>query len=220
MIGFTLRRLAAKLANSFGISHTADLLRPRQLGAGVAGGCEAAIHATRRFLEDASEDEILVKLDFRNTFNTLHRKNMLVVVANHAPEILPFATSAYSSPTVLRFGDHYLESCEGPQQGDPLGPLLFCLAIQPMLSSLTSELTIGYLDDLTLAGDQKVVAEDVQNILAYSKDLGLTLNVSKCEVIAPHTTRVSDLFLSSFQRVDPSGCLLPRSSSLSGRGCG
>ena len=43
---------------------------------------------------------------------------------------------------------------EGPQQGDPLGPLLFCSTIHPLITSLSSGLTLGYLDNLTLAGPQ------------------------------------------------------------------
>jgi len=38
-------------------------------------------------------------------------------------------------------------SQEGPQQGDPLGPLLFCNTIHPLLTSLGSVL-LGYMDDV------------------------------------------------------------------------
>jgi len=53
---------------------------------------------------------------------------------------------------------------EGPQQGDPMGPLLFSNAIHPLLASLKSELTLGYLNDLTLGGHQSKVAEAVQKV--------------------------------------------------------
>ena len=59
------------------------ILGPRQLGVGVAGGCEGAIHAARRYLETMPEDHILVKLDFSNAFNCLHRRNMLLAVQQH-----------------------------------------------------------------------------------------------------------------------------------------
>jgi len=54
---------------------------------------------------------------------------------------------------------------EGPQQGDPLGPLLFCNKIQPLLSSLSSELNLGYIDDVMLAGPADTVASDVAEII-------------------------------------------------------
>ena len=49
-------------------------------------------------------------------------------------------------------GPYTVSSQEGPQQGDPVGPLLFCNTIQPMLSSLESELNLGFLDDVSLGG--------------------------------------------------------------------
>ena len=50
-IGFTLRRLVSKCANTRGVNHLKSFLQPRQLGVGTAGGCEAAIHAARRYIE-------------------------------------------------------------------------------------------------------------------------------------------------------------------------
>ena len=82
------------------------------------------------------------------------------------------------------FGSHVILSQEGPQQGDPLGPLLFCSTIHPLITSLSSDLTLGYLDDLTLAGPQSVVAADIQQVVAEGSKMGLCLNSSKCEVIS------------------------------------
>ena len=63
-VGFTWRRLAAKCANKFALSQLGDSLLPRQLGVGVSGGCEAAVHATRRFMAVMPDDWALVKIDF------------------------------------------------------------------------------------------------------------------------------------------------------------
>ena len=46
----------------------------------------------------------------------------------------------------------------GAQQGDPLGPLLFCLAVHELLSALKSELALGYLDDIEIGGDVRTVS--------------------------------------------------------------
>jgi len=64
-IGFNLRRLASKCA--FGTNQLKSLFHPRQLGVGIPGGCEAAIHSALRFIE------VVVKLDFTNAFNHWHR---------------------------------------------------------------------------------------------------------------------------------------------------
>ena len=71
-IGFSLRRLVSKCASSFGTARLADYFSPLQLGVGTAGGCEAAVHAARRFLETMPPDWVMVKLDFTNAFNSLH----------------------------------------------------------------------------------------------------------------------------------------------------
>ena len=148
--GFTLRRLASKCANSFGTKKLASVFYPHQLGIGTPGGCEAAVHSARRYLEALPEDHVLVKLDFSNAFNSIHRREMLLAVHSRMPELYSFCCSAYNQPSVLFFGQYTVQSQEGVQQGDPIGPLLFCNTIQPLLSSLRSNLNIGYLDDVTL----------------------------------------------------------------------
>ena len=99
----TLRRLVAKCA---GIRIKADmeaLLAPRQLGYEVAGGAEAAVHAARLYLECLADDEAVVKLDFKNAFNSVRRDKMLESIRDLAPDLFPFVHSVYSypSPTTL-----------------------------------------------------------------------------------------------------------------------
>jgi hypothetical protein len=53
----------------------------------------------------------------------------------------------YRNPSTLFFGDHLISSSVGAQQG----PMIFSLAIQPIIFSLDSQLNIWYLDDGTLA---------------------------------------------------------------------
>jgi len=87
---------------------------------------------------------------------------------------------------------------EGPQQGDPLGPLLFSITLQPLLDSLISELTLGYLDDLTVGDNQTKVAADVLRIKEIGESIGLSLNISKCELICNPNTAIVDPLLQSF----------------------
>ena len=79
----------------------------------------------------------------------------------------------------------------GPQQGDPLGPLLFCLPLQPILLETRSSLAFGYLDDLALGGRAETVAADVEFIEKTCSTMGLTLNRSKCEVITRNNISIS-----------------------------
>ena len=50
-VGYMLRRIAAKCANSYTTSQLTDYFNPIQMGVGVPGGCEAAVHATRRYID-------------------------------------------------------------------------------------------------------------------------------------------------------------------------
>ena len=182
-VGYYWRRHAAKCANAYGIEIVSGYFSPSQLGVGVSGGCEAAIHATRRFLSAASLDQVLVKLDFSNAFNCLHRDVMLAAVAERLPRLYRFCHLAYHTTTSLIFGDFEIGSAEGGQQGDPMGPLLFCLALQPVLDLLDCPLRIAYMDDITLGGHADSVARAVETVAEKGALLGLMLNRSKCEVI-------------------------------------
>ena len=99
-------------------------------------------------------DNCVVKLDFSNAFNSLHRDAMLDAVLRRVPGIYKFCHLAYSMPSSLAYDGRTVMSMEGSQQGDPLGPALFCTTIQPLLLSLVSELKVGYMDDLTLGGPE------------------------------------------------------------------
>lgn len=202
-VGNTLRRLTAKCANTFATAKLAPVLSPRQIGVGVAGGCEAAVHAVRRFVAGAQQGDIVVKLDFSNAFNSIRRDVMLQAVFDYAPELYKFCSLAYSRESFLKFGSFVVSSQEGVQQGDPLGPLLFCISIHNILGSLSSLLSVGYLDDLTLGGSVDAVSHDVELILSEGPKLGLCLNVDKCELICLHSPLL-DLpdCLSNFARTE------------------
>jgi len=77
-----------------------------------------------------------------------------------------------------------VHSQEGAQQGNPIRPLLFCSTVHPLLSSLKSKFNIGFLDDVTLDGHVDVVASDVAEIIRLGAEIGLSLNISKFELIA------------------------------------
>ena len=100
-VGCTLRRLVAKVADAKVAKEMGELLVPRQLGYGVKMGAETAVHAARIYLRDLDPSKAVLKLDFRNAFNSIRRDKMLGAVREHAPELYPFVFSAYSSPSSL-----------------------------------------------------------------------------------------------------------------------
>ncbi len=199
-VGYYWRRLSAKCANFFASTKLAAYFSPIQLGVGVSGGCEAAVHACRRYIDVMPDDNVIVKLDFSNAFNCLHRDTMLSAIQSHVPEIYAFCFLAYNDNTLLKFGNRVISSEEGIQQGDPLGPLIFCLTIHPLLETLTSEFIVGYMDDITIGSLRETIINDVNRIKVFGADNGLHINIDKCECIAK--SQMSCELLESFVHVD------------------
>lgn len=188
-VGCSLRRLVAKCAVNRVKQSVSSLLTPHQLGFGISKGAEAAAHAARIYLQHLPPESLLLKLDIKNAFNSLRRDKMFLAVKEHAPELLPLVLSAYSSPSSLFCGDSVINSCEGVQQGDPLGPLLFCLTIHAVVPELKSELQVLYIDDITLGGFISDIVHDFRKVSDFAKELGLEINHSKSEIICKdHTT--------------------------------
>ena len=128
-----------------------------------------------------------MKLDFINAFNSLHRDAMLEAVHAHVPEIYNFCFLAYEDPSILSFQGLFVSSEEGAQQGDPLGPLMFALALHPILSNLRCEFVAGYLDDVTAGGDLASLETDLVYLRDAAAKIGLLLNDKKCEIISTGT---------------------------------
>jgi hypothetical protein len=182
-IGKCLRRLTSKLACFQSRNIVNSYLSPHQLGVATKLGCEAAIHTTRTFVNnDQNRGKVLLKLDFKNAFNSVERDCILKEVQCHIPLLYPYLYQCYRNPSTLFFGNHLISSSVGAQQGDPCGPMIFSLAIQPIILSLDSQMNIWYLDDGTLADYPEVVLSDFKKVINLSQEIGLELNFNKCEI--------------------------------------
>src|SRR6218665_191155 len=153
----------------FAVTKLESFFAPLQMGIATAGGYEAAVHAARSFITGMPRDQVFVKLDFAKAFNILQRDVMLQAVYNTIPELYAFIHQAYSAESLLQFGPFVVHSQLGPQQVDPLGPLLFCLPLHSTLQSMRSRLRLGYLNHISLGGK----VEDVQHDLTKVKELEL-----------------------------------------------
>eukprot|EP00971_Amphidinium_carterae_P211897 4204848-Amphidinium_carterae.1 len=54
-------------------------------------------------------------------------------VRHHCPRLVPFVDFCYAASSQIQFGDHIIQSSRGVQQGDPLGPILYSLAVQSVV---------------------------------------------------------------------------------------
>ena len=119
-----------------------------QMGFGTSMGAEVQSTQPGPYMANMKDDQLLLKLDFTNAFNSVRRDKILHSVREKAPALLPLAYSAYHFPSLqLFFGKHTIPSAEGVQKGDPLSPLLliFCLAIHDIIVKMKSEFTVFIL---------------------------------------------------------------------------
>lgn len=201
-VGTTYRRLAAKLCCRSTADTLRNLFEPIQLGFGVRGGCEAAIHSLRGFLANNPQD-VLLKVDVKNAFNSVDRGVLLGEIKRVVPSLYSFLWQCYSAPTKLLYGENPLSSAVGCQQGDPLGPAIFSLAIHPIISKLKSKFNIWYLDDGTLGGAVTEVLEDLSVLSEQFKLSGLELNFSKCELFLPPNLDEKQAIIDKFNFLAP-----------------
>ena len=134
-------------------------LPPVQLGVGVSCGCEAATHAVLAFVQSpvVPENNVLVKLDMKNAFNTVRRDHFHEACSSRAPSILRLASTAYATSSHLVIGNETILSETGVQQGSPLSPVLFALAVDEIARSVRSSINIWDMDDATIGGPMECV---------------------------------------------------------------
>ncbi|XP_069358665.1 uncharacterized protein [Maniola hyperantus] len=117
---------------------------------------------------------------------------MLSEIQKQISEILEYMWQCYGSPSKLMYGENVLDSAVGCQQGDPLGPAIFSLTINPIISNLNSKFNLWYLDDGSLGGNASSVLQDLDILIKKFSEIGLSLNFSKCQVYIPDSVPLNE----------------------------
>ena len=106
----------------------ADFFQPLQFGVACCTGAEKITHGLRICLEEhwLDDDFVAFKVDMKNACNVVSRQVVLEVCDTFSTEFLPWVSWCYGSHPLLWHPLGQISSESGVQQGDPLGPLLFC----------------------------------------------------------------------------------------------
>jgi len=191
-VGEVIRRLTSRLCCLAVRPSLPGVFIPYgQVGVGIPGGLETAIHVTRRYISQHSSDTSLglLKIDMKNAFNECSRSAFFDRIVDDFPEISAWVKWCYCQPAELRFGSRRILASSGVQQGDPLGPLLFSLVLLQFIDFVKLhdivKLHLWYLDDGTFIGSKNSLLQLLESFSLHGPQFGLHLNLSKCEVFWP-----------------------------------
>ena len=125
---------------------------------------------------------------FKECIQQHSKRQKLLAVEEFIAELFPFSHYIYCCDSFLLWCDEVVLSLEDVQQGDPLGPPLFCLTIHKLSNKLCSEYVTFYLHSDKVGGSCEDVVKDLLMIEEEAGYLGLKLNQNKSELICPDPT--------------------------------
>ena len=79
-----------------------ELVLPSQVGVGTPLGCEAAVHATRYFMDQPHNEKVLLKLDVKNAFNSIRRYTIFFKKLKNTSQKSPRSTQPPVAPAASR----------------------------------------------------------------------------------------------------------------------
>ena len=149
---------------------------------------------------DRDPEALRVSLDLQNAFNSVSRQAIFNAVAERAPSLMPFLKWVYggASHIFVRGAPDDAEPMlctSGVQQGDPLGPLLFALALQGPLEAVAQDhpavRLVAYFDDINIVGPPQSACEAFEALSAQVRAIGLTPVPTKSSVYGHNTVVAS-----------------------------
>jgi hypothetical protein len=124
-----------------GAAVRSGLLLPHQVSTVAAAETKILGHGFREKLQQFGLDpgNVALRVDAANAFNVVPRAEILERVCEQSPPAAQYVHAIYGEQPYVVAGTTLLLSRQGTQQRDPLGMLLFALAIQPLVLRIQSE---------------------------------------------------------------------------------
>ena len=180
-------------------------------GSGTVSALVLTYHKILEFLDHSSGCVRLLTTDFSKAFEKIpHEKIINSCIEFGLPS---YAVSWISSFLFARqqrvvlndkFSD-WTPITSGVPQGSVLGPVLFCMAIDDLVSQCRNTSVIKYADDVTFLHFVRNPADDNlqcewDNLVEWSRQSGLPVNEEKCKIfdvvtrkdIVPHPVMMSN----------------------------
>ncbi len=188
--GEVLRRIVSKVLCYMEFSHAAKYFFPLQMGVAQKAGTERIVHSARRHFNRLKEgsDMFIMKIDLSNAFNRVSRRAMLTLVRKYFPRLTKWIEWCYTQNSILSYANWEILSCEGVQQGDPLGPLLFSLVLHEIIKKINITcpdllLNKWYLDDGVIMGKSSDLLKVLNLLETEGPKYGHHINLKKFEII-------------------------------------
>jgi hypothetical protein len=186
-----------------------EFFSPIQVGVAVPGGVEISVHAACIALEDP--EWVVCEVDSVNAYNTIRRAKIAAALAADFPSLLPLFELCHGAPSHLRVRMEdgtfqWLQSQEGVQQGDVLGPFFFAVGLQPVLRRVAaahpSVALSSYLDDALVFGNRGHAGPAAHTLAAELPTVGLVPHLGKSFVFGSQPVPDS-LFPEGMTMADP-----------------
>ena len=171
----------------------------RQCGVGVRGGGEQVVLRVR--VHQKAKNWLILN-DCPDAFNTVKRTAVLTKAVICVPALTPLVARCYGEISSLVFsqtesgGRRKIDSSSGVQQGDAMGPAMFCMPLLPVLKRIRAEVepkrvqAFAYLDDISI-GTMESTSDTVKVAPFPERELptiGNAINQSETIALAPEGT--------------------------------
>uniref|UniRef100_A0A4W5LMV1 ribonuclease H n=1 Tax=Hucho hucho TaxID=62062 RepID=A0A4W5LMV1_9TELE len=198
-IGSMVLRLFSKIIT--GRLEGACMICPRQRGFIAAPGCAENLMILNGILSQSKKERVdlaIVFIDFAKAFDSVSHEHLMYVLREreldeHMIGLIEDSYKGVHTQIEMKgVSTNPIEMKKGVKQGDPMSPLLFNLAIDPLLQQLELNgegyafkgqniTTLAFADDLVLmSGSWAGMQQNIKIVEVFCKLSGLRVQPKKC----------------------------------------